>query len=142
MMVMARPQFMLAVCRNMSWVDGGIFASAREAAIAAAHGTGDTQVIQLRAFDDPQVMLASLKRALMIARRLRERKTLLVGFYFAAPHPNPLLNMHRRPAFAPTTDAGMVVKFQTAYEARACLTDAKRFAPDAFIQIMDWREPT
>jgi hypothetical protein len=132
---------LLAICQNMRWTSAGIFASAREAATAAAQENGDSQIIELRPSDDPQAVVGRLKRALVIARRLRERKMLLVGFYFAAPHPNPLLNQHRRPAFAPTTDAASLVKFQTVPRAHACLTDVKRFAPDAFIQVMDWREP-
>jgi hypothetical protein len=141
-MITARPRFLLAVCQSMRWTSGNIFASEREAVIVAAQATGDTRVIKLRAGDDPQVILASLKRALIITRyQGPDRRTLLVVFYFAAPHPNPLLNMHRRPAFRPTTDAGMVVKFPTVPEARACLEDVKRFAPDAGIRVMDWREP-
>jgi hypothetical protein len=139
---LARPLFLLAVCQNMRWTHAGIFASEHEAAIAAAQETGDTQIIQLRTGADPQVVLASLKRALVIARyQGPDRRTLLIGFYFAPPHPtNPLLNLHRRPTFSRTTDVGMVVKFASAHEAHACLEAVKLFAPDAFIRVMDWRE--
>lgn len=139
--MIARPRFLLCVCRDMRWTGAGLFASQREAAIAAAQQAGDTQIIELKTGDDPQAVVARMKRALVITRyQGPDRRTLLVGFYFAAPHPNPLINTHRRPAFRPTTDAGMVVKCQTVPEARACLTDVKLFAPDAFIRVMDWRE--
>jgi hypothetical protein len=85
---MARPRFLLAVCQNMRWTDGRVFVSEREAAIVAAQGTGASQIIQLRADDDPQVMLANLKRALVIARHEGpDRRLLLVGFYFRLPPP-------------------------------------------------------
>ena len=104
----ARQRFLLAICRNMKWVAAGIFASepeaAREGAIAATQETGDSKIIELRASDDLQVVIASLKRALVITRyQGPDRRTLLVGFYFPPPHPNPLVNTHRRPAFRPTT---------------------------------------
>lgn len=138
----ARPRFLLAICQNMRWNCAGVFASERAAAIAAAQETGDTQVIKLQTGDDPQVVIASLKRALVITRyQGPDRRTLLVGFYFAAPHPNPLLNLYRRPMFKPTADAGMVVKFASVPDAHACLTDVRAFAPDAVIRVMDWREP-
>jgi hypothetical protein len=139
---MAYSQFLLAICQNMRWTNGGVFASEREAATAAAQGTGDTQIIQMRPSDDPPAVLASLKRALVIARHQGpDRRLLLVGFSFTAPNPNPLLNTNRRPVFKPTTDAGRVVKFQTVPEARACLEDVKPFVSDAVIRVMDWREP-
>ena len=72
-------------------------------------------------------------------RQGAERK-LLVGFYCDPPHPNPALNLHRRPIFKPKIDVGMVVKFPTVNEAYACLTDVRVFAPDAFIGVVDWRE--
>jgi hypothetical protein len=139
----ARPRFLLAVCRNLKWTDAGIFVSEREAACAAAQETGDTQIILLRTSEDPQLVIASLKRALVIAlHEGPDRRLLLVGFYFEPPHPtNPLINMHRQPMFARTTDADMVVKFQTVSEAHACLKDVKPFAPDVAIRVMDWREP-
>jgi hypothetical protein len=139
--MIARPRFLLAICQNMRWTHAGIFASEREAAFAAAQETGDTQIIQLRAGDDPQAVVGRLKRALVITRyQGPDNRLLLVGFYFSPPHPNPLLNRHRRPAFKSTTDAGMVVQFQTVHEARACLRDVTAFAPDATIRTMDWRE--
>jgi hypothetical protein len=138
---LARPRFLLAVCRNMRWTDAGVFGSEHEAAIAAAQEeTSASQIIPLRAGDDPQAVLATLRRALVITRyQGPDRRMLLVGFYFGAP--NPLLNRHRRPAFKSTTDADMAVKFQTVHEARACLRDVAPFAPDATIRTMDWREP-
>jgi hypothetical protein len=139
----ARPRFLLAICQNMEWIDAGLFASEHEAAFAAAQEPGDTQIIQLRTGDEPEAVLASLKRALVIGRyHGPDRRLLLIGFYFGAPNPNPLLNRHRRPAFSRTTDVGSIVKFASATEAHACLRDVKLFAPDAFIRVMDWREPS
>jgi hypothetical protein len=139
--VTVRPRFLLAICRNLQWRAAGVFASKREAAFAAAQETGDTKVIELRAGDDPQAVVGRLKRALTIAIRPHpERKLLLIGFFFTISH-NPRLHLYRKPAFSWTTDPHMVVKFPTVAEAHACLTDVKRFAPDAFIQVLDWREP-
>jgi hypothetical protein len=44
--------------------------------------------------------------------------------------------------FSRTADAGIVIKFRTVPEARACLADVKHFAPDAVIRVMDWQERT
>ena len=110
------PRFLLAVCRNLKWTAAGVFASEREAGFAAAQETGDTQIIELQADDDPRAVVARLKRSLVIARRQGpDNKLLLVGFHFAAPQPP-------RPVFKPTTDAGMVVKFASVHEARDCNT--------------------
>ena len=98
----------------------------------------DTRVLTLRG-RDPQTVLARMRRSLVIVRQGAERK-LLIGFYFAPPHPNPNLNLHRRPIFKPKIDVGMVVKFPTVNEACACLTDVRVFAPDAFIGVVDWQE--
>ena len=98
---LARPPFLLAVCQNMKWIDAGLFASEHEAAFAAAQETGDTQIIPLRTGDDPQTVVGHLKRAVVIGRyHGPDRRLLLIGFYFGAPNPNPLLNRHRRPAFS------------------------------------------
>jgi hypothetical protein len=143
-MVSARPRFLLAVCKSMRWCDGGIFASERAAAIRAAQEeTSASQIIPLRAGDDPQAVVGRLKRSLVIAfGEGSDQRMLLVGFYFAPPHPtNPLLNLHRRPTFSRTTDVGMVVKFASVPEARACLMDVKPFASSARISVMDWQEP-
>ena len=136
------PRFLLAVCQNMRWTNGGAFASAREAEreqkARVALGEGDTRVLTLRG-RDPQTVLAGMRRSLVIVRQGAERK-LLIGFYFAPPHPNPNLNLHRRPIFKPKIDVGMVVKFLTVNEACACLQDVRAFAPDAFIGVVDWQE--
>ena len=142
--MIARPRFLLAVCESMRWTDAGVFETAREAErereIAIAQGAGDTQIIQLRTGDDPLAVLASMKRALVIAYGEGPNRSLLVGFWLASPYPNPTVNMARRPMFRPTADAGSVVKFETVPEAHACLRDVKLFAPDAVIQTIDWRE--
>jgi hypothetical protein len=65
---------------------------------------------------------------------------LLVGFGFVLSA-NPKFHTYRQPAFSWTTDVGSVVKFSTVAEAHACLEDVKRFAPDAVITTVDWREP-
>ena len=135
-MTIARPQFLLAICRDMRWTNAGVFATEREAEreqwTAVAQGAGDTQIVQLRASDDPQAVLASMKRSLVIALQGCERR-LLIGFSFALDTP-------RRPMFRPTADAGRVVKFPTEHEARTCLTDVRPFAADAVIQVLDWQE--
>jgi hypothetical protein len=137
-----RPRFLLAVCANLQWRDGGVFASKREAAFAAAQETGDSKVIELRASDDPQAVVGRLKRVLVIARHPHPaRRLLLVGFGFMLSR-NPKFNSYRQPVFSWTTDVGSVVKFSTVAEARICLEQVRPFAPDASIQVLDWRETT
>ena len=141
--VVARPRFLLAICRDMRWVDGGVFATEpeaqREQRIVKTLGTADTRVLKLRG-REPRAVLARLKRSLVIVRQGAERK-LLIGFYCDPPHPNPNLNLYRRPIFKPRIDVSMVVKFETVPEARACLEDVRAFVPDA-IAAIDWQEET
>ena len=104
-----KPRYLLAIYEQGQWADAGVFGSAREVEIeqtvVVAQGVreGDVQIVQLKADEEPVVVVAQLKRAFVISAFR------LINTFCWAPS-NPI-QPSRKPRFKQDADIEQVVRF-------------------------------